>query len=41
MPKRISLSDVACSSRSVSDFGSRLDFVQWLCMSWVLIRGVA
>jgi hypothetical protein len=27
MPKHISLSDVACSSRSVSDFGSRFNFV--------------
>jgi hypothetical protein len=31
---------VACSSRSVSDFGSRSDSNWWSCMSWVLTRGV-
>jgi hypothetical protein len=32
---------VACSSRPISDFDSQSDPVQWLCMSWVWIRGVA
>jgi hypothetical protein len=41
MPKHISLSDVACSSRSVSVFGSRLEFVLWSCVSWVSTREVA
>jgi hypothetical protein len=31
---------VACSSRSVSDFGSRSDSDWWSCVSWVLTRGV-
>jgi hypothetical protein len=45
MPRRISLSDIACSSRSVSVFGSRLEPCRaslfGLCVSWVSIREVA
>jgi hypothetical protein len=34
---------IACSPHLVSDFDSRLDFDQWLCMSWVFVprRGSA